>query len=303
MAGSAASEQFHCGLRSHLLLWRANAVGDDVAARARLAEAKLFAATHPQAQAAAQLYACEGQFALMRGNLAEAGALLDRAAELGMDFANPSLLRCEADLIEVLVRSGNRREAARVLNRLEYRSTGLKSRWLHTAVSRSRALVAEGATSLQLFARALEPWQRNDSVFERARTLLCFGERLQACGRPREAKDSLWRAKAFFEEVGAVSWTQRVDALLFSDRIPRMPEIQNPTLLRLAEHERELVQLVARGRRNKEIAAMLFVSVRTVEVRLTGIYRKLGVQSRSQLTSLLTVREQEPIRESLRVSV
>ena len=48
------------------------------------------------------------------------------------------------------------------------------------------------------------------------------------------------------------------------------------------------MQLVARGWRNKEIAASLFVSVRTVEVRLTAIYRKLGVQSRSQMTCLLS---------------
>ena len=152
LADSVAGEPFHFGPRSHLLLWRANAVGDDVESKARLAEAKHFAASHPQAQVSAQLYACEGQFALMRGDLAEAGALLARATELGMDFANPALLRCEADLVEVLVRSGNRLEAARVLTRLEYRSTGLKSRWLRTAISRSRALVAEGASSLELFA-------------------------------------------------------------------------------------------------------------------------------------------------------
>jgi DNA-binding NarL/FixJ family response regulator len=44
--------------------------------------------------------------------------------------------------------------------------------------------------------------------------------------------------------------------------------------------------MVARGMRNKEIAAKLFVSIRTVEVRLTAIYRKLGVESRAQLTAL-----------------
>lgn len=303
LADSVAGERYHFGLRSHLLLWRANAVGDEAEARTRLAEGKLFAASHPHAQISAQLYACEGQFALLRGDLSEAHALLARAAELGMDYINPALLRCEADLIEVLVRSGNRHEAVRVLRRLEHRSIGLESRWLRTAVSRSRALVAEDATSVELFARALEPWQRNDSRFERARTLLCFAERLQASGRPGEAKEALLRAKAFFEEIGAAPWTQRVETLLFSGRIPRVPEIQNPALLLLAEHERALVQLVSRGLRNKEIAATLFVSVRTVEVRLTGIYRKLGVQSRSQLTSLLAVREQEPSRESLRLSV
>ena len=79
--------------------------------------------------------------------------------------------------------------------------------------------------------------------------------------------------------------------MLLGDRVVVVSEIRNPALLLLSDNERELVQLVARGRRNKEIAASLFVSVRTVEVRLTGIYRKLGVQSRSQLASLISARE------------
>jgi DNA-binding NarL/FixJ family response regulator len=43
--------------------------------------------------------------------------------------------------------------------------------------------------------------------------------------------------------------------------------------------------------RNKEIASSLYVSVRTVEVRLTSIYRKLGVESRAQLTALAAGKE------------
>ena len=127
-----------------------------------------------------------------------------------------------------------------------------------------------------LFVWALDPWQGDDSLFERARTHLCFAERLQACGRPGDAKDALLRAKALFEEIGAASWTQPVDTLLFSDRLQESRR-SRPGAAAALEQERELVQLVARGRRNKEIAASLFVSVRTVEVRLTAIYRKLGV--------------------------
>lgn len=291
IAGSTGSQQYHRGMRSYLLLWRAYAVGDDVEARSRLAQAQRSINVDTPAQTVAQLLACQGQSALMRGDLQEAGALLARAAELGSDFANPALLRCEPDLVEALVRSGHRREAARMLTRLECRSAGLKSRWLSMAVSRSRALVAEGEASLQLFLQALETYQKDDSLFERARTLLCYAERLKASGRPRDAKNALLRAKALFEETGAAAWTRQVDMLLLGERAEAAPEAGNPALLLLSDHERELVQLVARGRRNKEIAAALFVSVRTVEVRLTGIYRKLGVQSRSQLTSVASARE------------
>jgi DNA-binding CsgD family transcriptional regulator len=259
-----------------------------VEAQACLAEAQNFDSSDAPLQGAAQLFACQGHFALMRGDLEEACALLSRATEIGMSFSNPALLRCESDLVEVLVRSGRRREAARALTRLECRAAGLKSRWLRMAVSRSRALVAEGDHSLELFSQALDSWQKEDSLFERARTLLCYSERLETSGRPKDGKNTRLRAKALFDEAGAASWTQHVDAILLGDSTVGIPEIQNPALLLLTDQERELVQLVARGRRNKEIAASLFVSVRTVEVRLTAIYRKLAVQSRSQLTCLVS---------------
>ncbi len=307
IARSESSQKYHRGMRINLLLWRAHAVGDELEAQSCLVEAQRFAAADARAPLAARLAACQGQFALMRGDLAEAYAQLNRASELGLGFSNPALLRSEPDLVEVLVRLGHHREAVQALTRLECRSSGMKSRWLQMTISRSRALVTDGEHSLELFAHSLEAWTRNDSVFERARTHLCYGERLKTFGRLKDAKDSFLRAKALFEETGAAAWTQRVDALLMDGRVEELPEIQNPALLLLSDHERELAQMVARGRRNKEIAASLYVSVRTVEVRLTGIYRKLGVQSRSQLTSLLTVREPlragEPVRTTSPVSV
>lgn len=288
IAVSPTSQQYHRGLRNYLFLWRAHTVGDAVEAQACLAEAQTFVSADAPLQAAAQLHACEGHFALMRGDLEQAYTRLSRATEIGMDISNPALLRCEADLVEVLVRSGRRREAARALTRMEYRSAGLKSRWLRMAVSRSRALVAEGDQSLELFNQALDSRQKGDSLIERARTLLCYAERLETAGRAKDARHARLKAKALFDEAGAASWTQHLDAVLLGHGTGDVPEIQNPALLLLSDNERELVELVARGRRNKEIAASLFVSVRTVEVRLTAIYRKLGVQSRSQLTCLVS---------------
>ena len=67
--------------------------------------------------------------------------------------------------------------------------------------------------------RPLDSWQKDDSLFERARTLVCFAERLETSGRSKEARNSRLRAKALFEEAGAESWTQQVDALLLGDRV------------------------------------------------------------------------------------
>jgi DNA-binding NarL/FixJ family response regulator len=99
------------------------------------------------------------------------------------------------------------------------------------------------------------------------------------------------RAKVMFDEAGADAWTQHVDALLLDERAEPAGPQGNPAMLMLAGHERALAKMVARGMRNKEIAATLYVSVRTVEVRLTAIYRKLGVESRAQLTALAAGKE------------
>lgn len=277
---------YHRGMRHVLRAWRAHALGDEPMAQTHAKEAQRHAGVESHAAITAQLASWQGHFALLRGDLAESLAQLSRAAEIGVRFNNPTLLRCDADLVEVLVRLGRHREATQALASLESRSVGLRSPWLMAAVARSRAILADGEQSLQLFAQALENRNRHESLLERARTMLSYAERLKALGRLRDARDEMMRAKVIFDEIGANAWLQQVDALLLNERVEAPGPQGNPALLLLADHERVLANMVARGMRNKEIAATMFVSVRTVEVRLTAIYRKLGVESRAQLTAL-----------------
>ncbi|WP_426997555.1 AAA family ATPase [Pseudarthrobacter sp. N5] len=288
---SESAGNYHRGARNASLLWRSLVLGDDALTQICLTEARRFASSESHPAVAAQLAACQGQFALMRGDLAEALAQLTRSAEIGLNFGNPALLRGEADLVEVLVRLGRHRDAVRALSRLEKRANGLNSRWLTLSIARCRALVADGERSLELFGNALEIWQSHDPVFERARTILCYADRLRALGSTADAKDFYHRAKVLFDESGASAWMRHVDSLLLGEPAESSSAPRNPALMLLTDHERSLAQMVARGRRNKEIAASLYVSVRTVEVRLTGIYRKLGVQSRSQLSALVMVKD------------
>lgn len=274
------------GMRHVLRVWRAHALGDEALAQACTAEAQRFAGAETHPAITAQLAACQGQAALLRGDLAEALSQLCRAVEVGACLGSPALLRCEADLVEVLVRLGRHREAGQALLRLESRSVGLHSPWLLAVVARSRAMLADGEQSLQLFRQALEGRNGRESLLERGRTLLCYAERLTALGRIRDARSALVHARVMFEEAGADAWTRHVAGILQQDRTEPAGQRGNPALLLLADHERALAKMVARGMRNKEIAATLYVSVRTVEVRLTAIYRKLGVESRAQLTAL-----------------
>jgi DNA-binding CsgD family transcriptional regulator len=280
--------KYHRGMRHLFRVWRAYALGDEALAKVYVAEAQHFSGAESHPAITAQLATYQGHFALIRGNLAEAFAQLSRATDIGAAFGHPGLLRCEADLVEVLVRLGRHREATQALLRLESRSVGLRSPWLASAITRSRAMLADGEQSLQLFSQALEGRNPHASLLERARTLLCYAERLSAFGRLREARDGLLHAKVLFDEAGADAWTQHVDSLLLDERVE---PAGNAAMMMLADHERALAKMVARGMRNKEIAATLYVSVRTVEVRLTAIYRKLGVESRAQLTALAAGKE------------
>jgi DNA-binding CsgD family transcriptional regulator len=62
---------------------------------------------------------------------------------------------------------------------------------------------------------------------------------------------------------------------------------KQPAHVTLTPAEQRVVELVAAGCANREVAATLFLSVKTVESVLTGVYRKLGVRSRTQLCLLL----------------
>ncbi|MFI6325652.1 LuxR C-terminal-related transcriptional regulator [Nonomuraea sp. NPDC050556] len=99
-----------------------------------------------------------------------------------------------------------------------------------------------------------------------------------ASGLAEEARGHLLRARELAASCGA-----RLFAEAAARALVRVP-------VELSGREREVADLVVAGCSNREIAARLFVSARTVESTLTGIYAKLGISSRAALTALLTCR-------------
>jgi DNA-binding NarL/FixJ family response regulator len=114
--------------------------------------------------------------------------------------------------------------------------------------------------------------------FDRGRTLLALGEVQRRAKQKRAARVSLEAALATFEELGAKLWAEKARAELarISGRAPAGG---------LTPTEQRIAELVAEGGSNKEVAAALFVTVKTVERNLTRIYEKLGVRSRTELAS------------------
>jgi DNA-binding NarL/FixJ family response regulator len=117
---------------------------------------------------------------------------------------------------------------------------------------------------------------------ERGRTLLLLGSLQRRARERRSARDTLERAVSTFDEVGAPLWASKARAEL--SRIGG----RGPAGDELTPSERRIAELVAQGKTNKEVAAILVVADRTVESALTQIYRKLEVRSRTELTRKLT---------------
>ncbi|WGW11671.1 LuxR C-terminal-related transcriptional regulator [Saxibacter everestensis] len=233
---------------------------------------------------AAQLWASQGRFALMRADYDEAHRYLMRAREISLTINNPTELQYEADLVETLVALGRRPAAAQLLESFEERNETSPSRWATLAIARCRALLATGELSLALYRTALEQLSPADSELERARTLLSYGKQLCALDHSRAGREVLADAKTHFDEIGATAWVGQIERLLDGDGPGKHA---GSPLAQLTEAERLVAERVRAGYRNKDIGAELYVSVRTVEVRLTSIYRKLDVKSRSQLTALM----------------
>ena len=96
----------------------------------------------------------------------------------------------------------------------------------------------------------------------------------------RAARERLQEAETLFDDVGAAIWRDRARRELgrISGRAAVGRDELTPT-------ERQIAERVATGRSNREVAAELFVTVRTVEANLTRIYAKVGVRSRGELAA------------------
>ncbi|MFB7738851.1 AAA family ATPase [Streptomyces sp. NPDC056112] len=189
------------------------------------------------------------------------------------------------DLFDAAIR-GNRPGLARTwLAELEQFAAGTGLPAATAVVEHGRALLAAGSDAEAHFQQALAAHAGSPRLPNRARTHLAFGEHLRRVRRRVDAREHLRTALALFEGLGATSWAQRAaQELRASGESVRRRDVATAT--ELTPQERQVAALVRQGLSNRDVAAQLFVSSRTVDFHLRNCYAKLGVASRAELTAL-----------------
>lgn len=189
------------------------------------------------------------------------------------------------DLVESLVALGRLDQAKELLAPFSESAVGLGRRWAIAAAARCSALIHAASRcpdeALKDAKRAVDAHDGLELPFELARTRLVLGTIERRAKQRSRASASLEEALRDFERLGARLWAGRAAS-----------ELQRVTGARggdwtLSDGEARVAELAAGGRTNREIAAELFMSEKTVEWNLARIYRKLGVRSRTEMAARL----------------
>ena len=184
------------------------------------------------------------------------------------------------DFVEVATRIGRERDASEPLERYSAWVSGSRSEPGQALLGRCRALISDGKAD-RAFGEAIDRAEAL-SPFERARTRLLYGEWLRRERRRVDARPHLRTALELFRGLRAVPWEERTEAeLRATGETTRKRDVS--TLDQLTPQELQIAGLVAGGMTNRDIAARLFLSPRTIDYHLRKVFSKLGIASRSEL--------------------
>lgn len=147
------------------------------------------------------------------------------------------------------------------------------------AALRTRGLVHGGEDGIAWLRRSVERLDGTPYELELARSLVELGGALRRLGARRDAREPLGRGVGLARECGALALAERGhEELRAAGARPRTLALRGTEAL--TPSERRVADLAATGLTNRQIAAQLFLSRKTVEAHLGAIYRKLEVDRR-----------------------
>ncbi len=215
---------------------------------------------------------------LAQGDRTAAAAMIRRALDEADGFSRPRLLEPCVEILLALGEIDAARSAAEELARF---AAATRATLLQAVAARATGTVrlAEGKPrdALGSLRRSWTLWQDLEAPYEAARTRVHVGLACRALGDHDTAAIELEAARRVFEELGAATALAEVQRLLGGDGESRPGG--------LTEREIEVLRLVAGGKTNREIAAELVISERTVDRHVSNIFTKLDVSTRAAATA------------------
>ncbi|MFI6012216.1 AAA family ATPase [Streptomyces sp. NPDC051243] len=217
-----------------------------------------------------------------------------REVEQGLGITDPARGRWHGDLAEALVRSGEFAEAQDVVDVTREQAQRLDRDSVLAVLDRAEALIRaargeQDAAAAQLTS-AQDRLGKLGYGLEEARAAFALAQLRTAAPGPTSYDE----AARLFRRCRALPWLRQVEAAAEARPAEAAhTPVAAPeglagldALEGLASMERQVAALVMEGATNREIAARLFISVKTVEATLTRVYRKLGIRSRVDIVRL-----------------
>ena len=259
--------------------------GDDDEARRRSGEMLELATAHGLSSRATFAVYVLAMVELGRGRWTEAlehfRVVADPRPDVGDAFLAKGAL---PDMIEAALRAGQSDEAREALSGFEEWAPDSSYPWVQPRLSSCRALLTEGDEATAHYEDALR-LGGDGGPFHLARIQLLYGQHLRRERRRADARVQLRAALEAFERLHAEPWAERARAeLRASGETARKRDPS--TVDQLTPQELQVARFVAQGLSNKEVAAQVYLSPRTVDHHLRNVFSKLGITSRTQLARL-----------------
>ncbi|WP_407562335.1 AAA family ATPase [Streptomyces sp. 184] len=150
-----------------------------------------------------------------------------------------------------------------------------------------RASTVSGAAALELLTEAAQSIEGTGAVADSCAILVQLGAELRTAGRTAPARRRLADAIDAADSAGLTSLGKRARRELSAMGV-RVRRAARTGVAGLTPREHRVSLLAVEGKSNRQIARILFVTVKTVEWHLSQVYRKLGIASRRELGAALS---------------
>lgn len=215
------------------------------------------------------------------------------------DVAEPGFWPWPDVYANALVQEGRLTEAETFLLIHEERAAarGNASAEARLSCARGRLLAARGNIdgARETFDAALAALEPLPLVYDRARVNFAYGQTMRRAGKRREADVVITAAREGYLSLGATAYVRRCDRELKAGGVHAV--LKDRAHDALTPQEEAVAGMVATGMTNREVAAELYLSVKTVQFHLTRVYAKLGIRSRSELAARRGVDVSGPIEQ------